>query len=193
MIPVGTHGLVCPSDEDYAAFPLMLQNNAEALESALDAQEAEALEFWNGSTYVATTTSAVISNSNAGEILPDGTAGENIVSLSGGVYPRGMYVLQGTASFSAGAVTAGSHRTLSIWVQPFNFVALDINTWFWKWTCLETGTGGDALTVNGRFFSNGLNNYTPRMYISHNNVAGPITVPIGATLRMAYLGSGVVL
>lgn len=116
MIPVGTHGLSCPSDEDYAAIALHMQCFAETVDAQLDTQLQLAIDAVNRPTIITTNlapfvqpnnttkfdvfTSELFNNSTFMSLVVDVPSSTSYIRIGSqpGIppvtpYPSGLYVI----------------------------------------------------------------------------------------------------
>lgn len=207
MTKVFDDGFLCLEGNDYAAIPLALQANAALADAALKSLN-DSLNGYNNRPWAqaVTTASSTIASDVQGFILGESPPGM-LVSLlahtttSFGINdlptmtlpPRGWYLAGFTATFQAtGAVTANSLRTLGL---TFSYAINGINQWDQQTVqnVVESNTAGDAGTVAGMFFADGLRNYTLIPSFSHRNTGSTMQVNSGARYWVSYLGTGLVI
>lgn len=208
MIPVGDHGLTCLSGTDFAAIALLMQQNAEVIDGALQANLSSLQEYSNRPWAIATTTATTTVAQTTGEwpgtgffsaisLLSNGYSqvgfGIDITSqtISPTLHPAGWYMMGGSATFQAtGAVTANSRRDLAVeWAFPEGGI-----TQYGEYSIssvYESNTAGDSASVAGMFFADGTRNYFYDLTWSHRNAASTMTANAGARFWIVYFGSGV--
>jgi hypothetical protein len=199
------HGLLCPSEEEYAALALIMQHDALAVEAALDSISDSFDSFLARPTVLAATT--VVSG-------PNSTLGEAVFQMSGwGVtysnftpvptvaapsgirlsVPRtGWYNYGAYANLVAtGAVTANSRRTLYANATQ-NMVGSSTVLSQIVWRTVDTNTAGEFLIASGgSFFARAGATVDVQAQWSHANAASTVQVNIGARLWCHYASSGV--
>lgn len=190
MTAVGDHGLTCLDASSYAAIPLGLQANAQAINDSLVATSATMTAYGNKKLLRFVGTGSTIFDSS-GTVLADGTAAGSVISANLGVLPRGWYSASGSLSYQAtGAVTAGTYRRSIIQV---NLGTSRFPPTFFQATTVETNTGApDSMTVNGWFYSDQSVNVFLQLMFGHNNTGSSISVPAGAVLTVRFLTTGLV-
>lgn len=205
MSTLTDHGLVCLTDEDYSAVPLAMQADATAVTEATASQSASLTAYNNRPWLLATSTVAVTgaqsltepsyNTSFPGLTVMTQTSGtvqqSGMASFTSSVpEPAGWYHVGGFATFQAtGAVNTFTRRLLA--VQWFHIENLTNVYETAIQTCYESNTGGDAMTVQGMFYADGVNSYTATLYFAHRNSSSTMQVNTGAKLWITYLGSGV--
>lgn len=205
MIPVGTHGLSCLGEEDYAAVALYMQDQALAIEAALvDISDDLASGFLRPSV-VAVTTTVSGPQSSGSEQIYDLTATwtmsyENYTVdpsiISAGVrltIPRtGWYAYGAYANIAAtGAVTALSRRTL---YARATREAVGVSTQLSQasFRTIDTNTGGEFLIASdASFYATIGTTVDVEAAWSHTNAASTVQVNTGAKLWCHFIGSGV--
>lgn len=192
MTSVGDHGLICLDGNNYAAVPLVLQTNAQAIDAALTEAQANLVAYGNRYTARFVSTSPSVSGANSGNGLPDGSAATIVVSAFPGILPQGWYGASASLSYQAtGAVTAGTYRRSIIQI---GFTASKVPPAFFQSTTDESGTGtADSATVNGWFFADGISSVQVSLLFGHGNTGSTMSVPAGAVLTLRYLSSGLVI
>lgn len=208
-IPVGDHGLICLDGSDPAAIALIMQTDAETIDDTLT-QVSDALTGYNNRGWaLATTTSSYTLGQTAfdfvdGQGLPGapgllGSSSESIQSFGisappffSPALPAGWYLAGAYASFQAtGAVTANSRRNLGLaWFS--STVGTDAYEYAINMV-YESNTAGDAMTVTGMFYADGVTEYQLDGFFWHNNAASTMQVNAGAKVWIAAAGSGVVI
>lgn len=177
MIPVGTHGLDCPDEQDYAALALYMQCFADTVDASLQTQLDLAQGFADQPTIICfnLANKSVAASSTAFDVFnaetfnnstfmslvidPIGVAPlflpRNYIRIGSapGVtpavpYPRGMYMIGGyTAQTAAGALTAYSQRTLAITVSDETLPSTDQLLFFVDDVTFETSTAGNERQI----------------------------------------------
>lgn len=219
--PVGTHGLSCIGDDDYAAFALSMQCNADAIDAALAEQQA-ALSAALARPWISVVNSAIITVPNAaagGTTGPDGAVGVTMRPGSGSgtpitttnglppvysafdpttLWPRGVYLIGATVAFTFTAVTADSLRQLMVYgLDNVNGVVSTTTTYVDLYLDTDYGVNSaplnGALTVTGMLESDG-NLATIEACFTHANVAADASIAVGRwRLWATYLGSGLAI
>lgn len=191
MTTIGSHGLSCLDGTSYAAIPLGLQANAQAVDSTVAGVQASLLAYGNRYTASFVTTSSITIFDNSGTLLHDGTAAGTVIFKNLGVLPRGWYAASASQSYQAtGAVTAGSFRRsiLQIGLGDSSFPPT-----FFQATTMESNTGAaDSMTVNGWFYSDASEITVIQSLFGHGNTGSSMLIPAGATLTVRFLTSGLV-
>lgn len=207
---IGTHGLFCIDDDDYAAYALAMQCNANATDATLTTVN-DAIEGYLGRPWLSGVNNfATVINDDAagGEIGPTGAVGERIgsgsVALSGNVlpvtssgeaWPGGIYQIGASINWTLGAATANSYRQLMVYaVARINGVINSATTYVDLYTMRDyQGDGGNngALTVVGFLDARNVEIVQLQSFFSHGNTAGALTAAAGNWRMWAtYLGSG---
>jgi hypothetical protein len=199
------HGLLCPSEEEYAALALIMQHDALAVEAALEGISGSFDSFLLRPVVLAVTTGISGPASTLGENVFDTTfwsiASSNFTpapttAATSGIrvpLPRtGWYNFGGFGNLVAtGAVTANSRRTLYA-SATLNSVGSTTVLSQVVWRTVDTNTGGEFLVVSGGSFY-GVAGATVDLKLqwSHANAASTVQVNAGAKLWCHYAGSGV--
>jgi hypothetical protein len=188
---IGDHGLGCLDDSDYGAVALAMQCNAVAINDALVATQASLAAYGNRFIRRFVSTSPSTSGANSGQLLPDGTAATNVMSANLSILPQGWYSAAASLSYQAtGAVTVGSYRRSLIMVNSSIAV---IPPGLFQSITVESNTGAaDSTTVNGWFYSNGVQATTLQLMFGHGNTGSSMTVPVGAVMTIRFMSSGLV-
>jgi hypothetical protein len=204
MIPVGTHGLSCLGEEDYAATALYMQDQALIIDSVLDGISDQLDTAAMRPVFIGTTTSISGPNSTFGEILFNITgwtvtysnlpstptlasAGLRFTVPRTGWYNYGVYA----NLVAVGAVTALSRRTVAARAtrQTVGTPTILSQATF---RTIDTNTGGEFLVASdGSFFSAAGTVVDIEGFWSHTNVASNVQVNIGSKLWCHFIGSGV--
>ena len=215
--PIGTHGLTCIDDDDYAAYALSMQCNARAIDTALAGANGQLGGYLDRGwiTVVNRTAATIDDSSGGGTIGPGNVIGEAMDTNGSGVgsplvtrhvlpgpstggtnlMPRGIYLVGSSVNFTFGATTANSNRQISIFgVRYLNGSQSAITNYINLYSMRDyQGDGGasGARTavglVDGR--AGTLANF--QTFVSHANVASDMSVAIGNwRLWVTYLGSG---
>lgn len=193
MTTVGDRGLICLSDGDYAAIPLMLQANRTTINAELTADAAALTTYANPTIFRQTLGSPQSGiGANSGVQLPDGTA-INFVLTSALIYKKGWWDVTGSASYQeSGTVTAQSYRRLTIWAK-YGSSSSD-RRYIYNTIVAATNSGSaDSSTTTGWFYSDGVSYMNVILGFGHGNTGSTMTVSAGAQMTIRYLGSGVPL
>lgn len=213
MIPVGNHGLACIDDDDYAAYALSMQCNANAIDTALAGLNGQIGGYLDrGWISVVNRNAATIDDSSGGGTIGPGLViGEPMDTNGSGVgfplvtrhnlpgpsalMPRGIYLVGSTINFTFGGITANSNRQLSIFgVRFLNGNQSTINNFTNLYSMRDyQGEGGanGALSVVGLVDGRAGNLMNFQAFVSHANVASDMSVAVGNwRLWVTYLGSG---
>lgn len=214
--PVGSHGLNCISDDDYAAYALSMQCNAQALDVALtdvnDQIGDYAARGWI--TVVNNNPATIDSSDSSGTTGPDGVLGEAMDTTGSGagspfvtrsglpgpnvLMPRGIYLIGSSINWTLGALTANSYRQLSVFgVRYLNGVA-SYQTTFTNPSPIRDyqGDGGanGALTTVGLVDNRAGDVINFVTFFDHGNTASDLVAAAGNwRLWVTYLGSGLVI
>jgi hypothetical protein len=205
MSTVTDHGLVCLDGEDYAALALALQADALAVEASLSSVQAAFTRFRQRPTVLATTTAGIVAVASGGETpsrvgtwavsYSNFTPVPTVVPFSGvritipatGLYSYGGYI----NLVASGAVTALSRRTV---YANASRVVSGVTTLLSQvvWRTVDTGTGGEFLTVTGGSFYATVGTVVDVQVLeSHGNLASGINCPAGSRLWCHFIGSNV--
>lgn len=203
------HGLVCLGPQEYAAAALAMQVDAQVITAVAAAQSSALTTYNNRPWLVATSTGNIVTAQNVtdptytdtgfpGAVVMTLTSGSTVqqsrlTQFNGsGVPAAGWYHVGGFATFQAtGAVNTFTRRILAVqWFHSENLDSIAENV---IQNCYESNTGGDAATVQGMFYANGINDYTVTLYFAHRNSSSTMQVNSGAKMWVTYLGSGVVI
>jgi len=200
---VGTHGLTCLSDEDYAAIALYMQAQSNTIDSVLDAIsdsfDTTALRpGFTGATNIVNGPVAsgsetifglngwVLSYSNFTP-APTSTVGFQFTVPKTGFYDHGCYI----NAQASGAVTVNSRRTLysrAFRVTGTGNVLLSQAIW----RTVDTNTGGEFLVACGSsFYATAGTTIVILPGWSHANAASNVQVNAGAKIWCWFTGSGV--
>lgn len=201
-------GLICLTDKDYAAVALAEQCSTAQVDASLLTLNTGLTAYNNRPWATAVTTASGTSNNTLADFVlgtqPSG--GVSIHSLAHSTAasglsglptmtlpPAGWYLAGATCTFQAtGAVNANTRRDLILtWAYAVN----GINQWNQQsvHSVYESNTGGDADTVTGMFFADGLRNYTLQATFIHKNTSSTMQVNTGARYWVQYLGTGLVI
>lgn len=216
MTQIGTHGLSCLSDEDYAAYALLMQCNALAADEAL-AADRDALTAAQSRPWISiTNTNAIVVSSGGGSVGPGGVVGEGIrntgpfgltIQVSGmpanfvlndptSLMPAGIFLIGATVKWSLVTATASSLRQLMVYgirIVDGNF-AEDVNFADLYHNEDIQGDGGNtgSLMAGGLLDTRAGNMVAIGAFFTHTNgVGNDLTIAAGALRLWAiYLGSG---
>jgi hypothetical protein len=188
---IGTHGLTCLDGSSYAAVALGMQANAKAINAALLSTQTALQVYGNRFVSKTVSTSVVSTAANSGLVLVDGTAAESIISKSLALLPQGWYSASGSLTYQeSGAVTANSYRRSLLIVN--SSAALIPPSFFQATTAASNTAAADSMTVNGWFYSNGVQSTRIQLMFGHGNAASSINVASGAVLTVRFLSTGLV-
>jgi hypothetical protein len=215
--PVGSHGLTCIDDDDYAAYALSMQCNAVAIDTALAGVNGQMGGYLNRGwiTVVNRTAVTIDDSSGGGTIGPGGVIGEPMDTNGSGVgsplvtrnvlpgpssggqnlMPRGIYLVGSSVNFTFGATTANSNRQIQIFGVRFLNGSQSAITNFTNLYQMRDyqGDGGasGALSVVGLVDGRAGNLANFQTFVSHANVASDMSVAVNNwRLWVTYLGSG---
>jgi hypothetical protein len=215
---IGTHGLSCISDDDYAAYALSMQCNAEAIDEALS-NTNESFGEYLGRPWVQVVNSfsiAVSDDAAGGSIGPLGFVGESMGPESGAGIPittsfnmatpigatnplqPGVWLIGASIDWTLAAATANSYRQLMVYgVRNIGGVVQADLTYTDLYRMRDyQGDGGNngALNVVGFLDTTAGDVATVNAFFSHANVAGVLTVAPGDWRMWAmYLGTGLTI
>lgn len=220
MTQIGTHGLSCIGDDDYAAYALSMQCNAQAADSALDAAN-DALTTAAARPWILVTNAnsiTVVNSSGGGTVGPNGVVGEVLFPQSGSsvvvttnglptqfligdpstFWPDGIYLIGSSIKWSLAAATVDSVRQLSVYgMRQINGVISNSTGYqdlYHDEDYQNDGGNTGALTTTGLLDTRAGNTTYVQAFFSHTNVAGDLTVAPGAWRVWAtYLGSGLTI
>lgn len=213
---VGDHGLKCLNDEDYAAYALAMQCNAEATEDALSSI-SDSLVTAAARPWIHVTNAAVRTvSTGSGTIGPGGVVGQQLApsatttlvtvtangmptSFSPGdptsLVPPGIYLIGATVTWTLAAATANSLRRLLVYGVPrvngivdSSSVVVDL---FGNQDYQGDGGNNGALMVAGLLDARAGNIARVESFFYHANVAGDLSIAAGAwRLWAVQVGSG---
>lgn len=209
MIPIGNHGLECPTDGDYGALALMMQQTALTTEAALVAQKTKLDAYVNRPAMCFTSTITSSYAAAGGELMPDGRDG-NPASFTGSTQQGGGFtVLSSTVNIllappsragwydvggyyngiPAGVVNVGTERLIYVRVFQVNVNPTISPYTFFSERTTETNTGGgEFLNTSGLVYLNNINQVGLAVYESHANVGSNLVIQTGAKLWIQYWG-----
>jgi len=217
---VGSHGLSCISDDDYAAYALSMQCNAQATDSALDAvNDAMATAAARPWILVTNANSIVVDDqSGGGTVGPNGVVGEvlypqagtSVVTTTNGLptqfllgdsstyWPEGIYLIGSSVKWSLTAATVDSIRQLSVYgMRQINGVISYQSNYqdlYHDEDYQNDGGNTGALSVTGLLDTRAGDTTYVQAFFTHANVAGDLTIAPGAWRVWAtYLGSGLTI
>ena len=129
----------------------------------------------------------VLSGPTSGTVTRSGM--DSFVSTNA-VNPAGFYLVGGYVTYQAtGAVNSFTRRTLCIqWQYVANLDSVYDQA---IQTSYESNTAGDAMTVQGIFYADGIHKNFPRLLFAHRNTSSTMQVNAGAKMWIQYIGSGV--
>jgi hypothetical protein len=205
MIPIGDHGLACLSDTDPAAVALYMQDQALAIDAALDAISDDFDSFYLRPIFLGTTTAISGPNATLAEqlfpitswsltysnFIPAPTtaasAGFRVTVPKTGWYNYGCY-----ANLAAtGAITANSRRSLYARATlRISGGATQLSQAAWR--TVDTNTGGEHLVAgDGSFYATVGTTVDVEGYWSHANAASTVQVNTGAKIWCHFIGTGI--
>lgn len=205
MIPVGTHGLSCLGEEDYAATALYMQDQGIIIDSAFDAVSDALDSTFRRPSIVAATTTVAGPNATASEAIYTMSAtwafaynnytvaplllssGFRITVPRTGWYNYGFY-----ANLAAtGAVTAFSRRTIYAKATRQSTGVSTVLSQV-SFRTVDTNTAGEFLVAsNAAFYATIGSTVDIEGFWSHGNAASTVQVNTGARLRCHFIGTGV--
>lgn len=214
---IGSHGLFCIDDNDYAAYALAMQCNAvatdEALEASGDAMTAAVTRPWinvvNNNALVVSSASGFVGPFNlVGELLRPSTSTAITVTASGispafsstdpsTFMPEGIFLIGATVQWTLAAATANSIRQLLVYgLREIDGTVSSATTYtdlFRNQDYQGDGGNSGALMIAGLLDTRAGDVATIEAFFSHSNV-GDLTIPVGGFRVWAtYLGSGLTL
>jgi hypothetical protein len=219
--PIGSHGLSCIGDDDYAAYALSMQCNAQALDAALASTNEQIGDYADRGwiSVVSSSSVTVDSSDSSGTVGPDGILGEEMDTNGSGagsplvtrnvlpgpfdntpatLMPRGIYLVGSSINWTLGALTANSYRQLSIFGVRYLNGTTNYQTNFVNLTSIRDyqGDGGasGSLTTVGLVDGRAgdLANFVS--FFDHGNTASDLVVAAANwRLWVTYLGSGLVI
>lgn len=205
MIPIGTHGLACLDEEDYAATALYMQDQGQAIEDALVDISTSLSSALLRPSVTAVTTTVSGPNSTAAEQIFSLTATWSLTYhnytvaptiIGAGVrltIPRTGWYGYGTYGNLAatGVVTALSRRTLYATATKES-VGVSTQLSQAAFRTIDTNTGGEFLTASaGSFYATVGATVDVEGAWSHTNAASTVQVNTGAKLWCHFIGTGV--
>ena len=207
---VGTHGLFCVDDDDYAAYALAMQCNAQATDAVLTEQAAQLTNFqqrpyMSGSN---TTARAIFDDNSSGSIGPEDLVGDimgafgpgftfNDINPVTGGWPLGFYMIGTSINWTVATPNNNTRRMLMVYgVDTVNGFTSSASTYTDLYVATDyEGTTGNvgALTIAGMLHNDGNLNGVQAMF-THQNTGSAINVAIGQwKLWALYLGTGAVI
>lgn len=195
---IGTHGLYCPSPQDYAAYALYMQDVGTRIDEQLFAQQQQLESFLEQPTILVTNSAAVVIpigpaqvvnifdtvvfNNSTFMSLDTTNAQINIGSLLGSPavtpYLRGAYTTGFNVRMSAGVITTGTHRTASLTVTNQEILFTTIATATDSVTDQNTG-GDEALFCKTDFVLTGVSGVDVEFAVISFETASTVTIPAG--------------
>jgi hypothetical protein len=209
MIPVGTHGLACLDEEDYAALALYMQDTALDIEAALLTEQTAINDYRLRTSMEFVTTVTTSTAAGVGSIMPDGRAaqgqdwtgatvlggGATISALSSGgaivfIPPKsGWYDVGCYANvIPAGAVTVGSERVIYLQINQVPNLPDTVSTVLYQERVTETNTGGEFLNLSALVYLIGGRSANLSVLIAHTNTGSNLVTQVGAKAWLAYYG-----
>lgn len=206
---IGTHGLSCPTDTDYAAIALSMQCNALATDEALTSQGSSLEDYLGRPWWQAVNTIAITIDDAAGggSVGPFGVVGGvigsgaplvtafNMPADFSGPFPQGVFLIGSTIAWSLVTPTANSYRQLSVFgvrriAGDVNIVTTFTDLYAMRDMQGDAGNTG-ALNVFGFLDNTAGDVVQVNAFFSHANTASDLTVAAnGWRLWAMYLGSG---
>jgi hypothetical protein len=209
--PIGTHGLSCINDDDYAAYAMSMQCNAQAADTAMQT-DVEQLEEYISRAWITCANTAIVTvddSASSGTIGPGGLLGEELfatnpnsqrngIDPTASTWPPGIYMVGSTISWTFGALTANSNRQLQVYGLRRVSGSTSLITGTYDTSLIrdyqgEAGATGALSVVS--FVDNRAGDLARAgAFISHANAASDMTVAVGAWKLWAMrLGSGLVV
>jgi hypothetical protein len=217
---IGSHGLSCIGDDDYAAYALSMQCNAQAIDSALDgvsdSMAAAAARPWLLTTNA--TSIVVDDQSGGGTVGPNGVVGEvlypqvgsSVTTTASGLptqfllgdastfWPKGIFLIGATVKWSLAAATADSIRQLSVYgmrqINGSTVFSTNYTDLYHDEDYQNDGGNTGALSVTGLLDTRAGDVTYVQSFFTHTNVAGDLTIAVGSWRVWAtYLGSGLTI
>lgn len=210
MEPIGTHGLSCLGEQDYADYARYMQCQAQAIDATLFAQQTALESLLNRPSIMVrpsanrTIASGVVINDLYNEIeyinntfmTVTALGTETFINIGSPVgtavvpYLTGMYMVGGAMAMDAtGAVTASSQRNLFVEAVDDTQGVLTIGQF--RDVNPDMNTAITNIHCNGAFTMvlRGTNGVRIRTAASHTNAASTVTIAQSATrLWVTYLG-----
>lgn len=198
MEPVGTHGLACLGEEDYAAVALYMQDQALIIDGALDAV-SDAFDSYRLRPGFVSASNANFLNTPVNTL---GTIGASTVVYSnftmtgatGFITPRqGWWQFGANVNMVAsGAVTVGSYRKLFVSAIRSSAPAPATTLAVTSDLSYDTNTGGEWLACSGgSFYAPAGALVTIRAETMHGNAASGVNTIAGARTWCFFIGSGI--
>lgn len=220
MTQIGSHGLSCISDSDYAAYALSMQCNAQAADAALDA-DGDAMAAASARPWILVTNAnsiVVDDQSGGGTVGPNGVVGEvlypqagsSVVTSTNGLptqfllgdpstfWPEGIYLIGASVKWSLAAATADSIRQLSVYgMRQINgsiVYSTNYQDLYHDEDYQNDGGNTGALSVTGLLDTRLGDTVYAQSFFTHTNVAGDLTISPGSwRLWATYLGTGLTI
>lgn len=197
MEPIGTHGLSCLGEEDYAATALYMQDQGLIIDAALDAISDSFDTFYRRPGVVWTSTGTVLNTpvNSSGGIGALATVYSNFTVPATGIFvtPRaGWYQYGANVNMVAsGAVTAGSYRRLNV-SAVLNSSGPQVILSTTSDLSYDTNTAGEWVVCSaGTFYSATGRTILIRTETMHGNAASGVNNVAGARVWAYFIGSGV--
>jgi hypothetical protein len=208
---VGEHGLLCLDGDDFAAFALAMECNAQALDAALT-EQGDALDIALERPYLTWANSSpqvIFDDNSGGEIGPEdlvGTmlapGGSNTLASSGitvatGGWPIGFYLIGSTINWTVATPNANTRRMLMTFaIDTINGQTSAVSTYrdLYVATDYEGTTGNNGALTSIGMLENVGNLNSVRSFFTHRNTSSTINVAAGQWRGWAfYLGTGRVI
>lgn len=209
--PIGTHGLSCIDDNDYAAWALSMQCNAQAADAAMQ-DDIEQLGEYISRAWLTCANTAVVTVDDAassGTIGPGGVLGEELFPTSGNsqnngidptasTWPPGIYLVGSSVSWTFGALTANSYRQLQVYGLRRVDGSANLQTGTFDTSIVRDyqGEGGatGALSVVSFVDNRAGDLARAGAFVTHANAASDMSIAVGGwRLWATRLGSGLVV
>lgn len=206
---IGTHGLSCVTDTDYAAIALAMQCNALAVEDALTQISAPIQSATTRPWIHVVNTVAISVNNASGTTGPSGLIGEaiqpsafaTVLVQSNGIptaftgdnfMPQGIYLVGTSVAWTVGAQTANSIRQLLVYgVREVGGTLTTFSDVYRTQDFQGDGGSTGALTTVGFLDTRAGDTAHIQGFFSHANAASNLTIAAGAwRLWAVYLGAG---
>lgn len=215
---IGTHDLSCIGDDDYAAYAMSMQCNAEAANAALVASQDSFNSYLDRPWIEVVNANAIVIDdaSGGGTTGPFGLIGETVRPGQSGMivtanglpaaysiadsttrWPSGIYLVGANINWTLTSATASSVRRLMAYgIADINGNTSSETSFYDLWEAADyQGDGGNsgALSICGLVQSAG-ELALVEAFFTHANTASDLTVAAGQwRLWATYLGSGLVI
>jgi hypothetical protein len=215
MQTIGTHGLACIGEEDFAALALYMQCLGQDIDTTLGAQQGALQGFLDRPTIIVTNplakvittgtptianlfTTVHFNNSTFMNLVLNSSPNTNTITIGSPAgaavtvpYPRGVYICGGTTRMTAvGAVTAFSQRGMNITVDDPTAPPPGFNSPSVTDRTYDPGVGGGNIGQNVKFevVLDGISGVNVTLTSFHTNVASDVTVQALPFAYVTYIG-----